>query len=60
MKLTAEEVSLVRRLGDCFSEFAELDEHHPDDVQDFKRAIHEAQRIIACRPSRRANPEVLR
>lgn len=59
-RLTSEERAVLASLGSAFNVFSRLGGHHPSDVEDFVRAIHEAQRIVACRPARRANPEVLR
>ena len=38
--------------------FMKLPEDHPDDTEDFRKAIHECQRIMAYRFARRAAPGV--
>ena len=41
-------------LGRAWSVFLELERLHPDELDEFRHTIHEAQRIITSRPVIRA------
>jgi hypothetical protein len=49
--LSQEESDLVRKLGECFSDFTKLPVLHPADEDEFMRAIHAAQNIVLARPA---------
>lgn len=51
--LTDEEQNLVDALGNVWNKFLELPNEHPCDNQEFCTIIHQAQRMIECRPVRR-------
>lgn len=44
------EKATLHHLAEAWNSFIELDSLHPDDREDFKIAIHQAQRIIMSRP----------
>jgi hypothetical protein len=54
---TADERRVLDALADAWNAFTFLDGRHPDDRDDFRRAIHAAQALIACRIAQRADPE---
>lgn len=54
--LTPEEEALLVKTGQVWNEFCTLPDSAPSDVDDFYRALHELQRIIAVRAVRRAAP----
>jgi len=56
--LTGEEAQILYSLADAWNRFVALDKKHPDDNDDFRRAIHQAQQLIAMRVARRVDPEV--
>ena len=58
MKLSEQELAVLNSLASAFNEFVKLDGHHPSDKEEFKRAIHVAQGIIACRVAKRVDPDV--
>lgn len=43
-------------LRNAWNKFVALEQSHPDDIPDFRRAIHECQRIMATRQMRRLYP----
>jgi hypothetical protein len=49
--LSPEEQDLVKKLGECFSDFTKLPVLHPADEDEFMRAIHAAQNIVLARPA---------
>lgn len=54
--LTQEETRVLHLLASAWNEFERLDKKHPDDNDDFRRAIHQAQQLIALRVARRVDP----
>ncbi len=54
---TEKEKIILSHLANAWNEFVELKEEHPYDAHEFCRAIHDAQKIIALRVARRADPE---
>lgn len=44
-------------LVEAWNYFVKLSPTHPDDTDDFRRAIHECQRIIGVRQLRRIDPD---
>jgi len=54
--LTEEETRILHLLANAWNEYVRLDKKHPDDNDDFKRAIHQAQQLIALRVARRVDP----
>ena len=55
--LTGQEEAVMNALIRAWNQFLELEQSHPDDLVDFKDAIHEAQRILAMRVVRRDHPD---
>jgi len=51
--LTAYEHRVLNNLADAWNTFLKLETLHPDEQTDFRHAIHEAQRNIMARPTRR-------
>lgn len=52
-----QETIVLDSLTEAWNAFVLLKSTHPDDMPDFRRAIHECQRIIAVRQLRRINPD---
>jgi hypothetical protein len=52
------ESEILGALRTAWNRFVGLAQTHGDDIPDFRRAIHECQRIIATRQMRRINPEL--
>ena len=48
--LDINESTILDILAEAWNQFTELDVIHPQHSEDFCRAIHEAQRIVMCRP----------
>ena len=44
-------------LAIAWNNFVKLEPSHTDDVTDFRRSIHECQRIMAVRQLRRTDPD---
>lgn len=55
--LTEKEQLIMDGLVKAWNEFAALDDHQGDDLRDFRKIIHEGQRILAVRAMRRHYPE---
>lgn len=51
------EQKILDNLADAWNRFIKLPQTHGDDVPDFRRALHECQRIMATRQMRRINPD---
>lgn len=58
VKLTPEEMELLKKLGECYNMYCSLDKRSEADNNEFVDALHRLQQIIALRVARRANPEV--
>lgn len=56
--LTPDEKEILDRLAKAWNLFARLEENHPSDVEEFAKAIHDAQKIIALRVARRIDPDI--
>jgi hypothetical protein len=56
--ITEAEKQALGRLAESWNQFALLEDGHPDDLSEFRQAIHVCQNIIACRVARRADPDV--
>lgn len=54
------ECAVLDALADAWNRFMELPVVHADDQEEFKRAIHAAQCIVAYRVARRVDPGVWR
>lgn len=48
--LNCDELSVVDHLATAWNEFLALEELHTDDVHEFRKAIHDAQKIVMARP----------
>jgi hypothetical protein len=51
--LSEAEKEVVLKLADCWNLFIQLPVEHGDDNDEFRRAIHDAQKTILGRPGRR-------
>jgi len=51
--LTLHEASILSDLAEAWNRYTLLPDHGPDDVNDFKKAVHDAQRIVLARTGRR-------
>lgn len=58
VKLSEEEKGVLQLLGQAWVIFYHLDKKHPSDEQEFLKAIHQAQQLIAMRVARRVDPDV--
>lgn len=57
-RLSAEEMDVLSHLAAAWNVFSALPPpSFPDDKDDFRRAIHAAQHLVAFRVARRVNPE---
>jgi len=52
-----EDIVVREALVTAWNHFVKLEPTHPDDIDDFRRAIHECQRIMGIRQLRRCDPE---
>lgn len=53
----ASDERILQHLADAGNEFVATRQTHPDDLPDFRRAIHAAERILAVRRMRRIDPD---
>ena len=60
MELTGDEAAVLVALGEVWNAFCLLPVQHPADAEEFMRAIHAAQNIVAARVAVRTDPEVMR
>jgi hypothetical protein len=51
--LSLQEESVVRSLACAWNSFLELPVEHADDINEFRRLIHQAQEKVLARPARR-------
>lgn len=51
------EQEVLDNLVGAWNSFVKLSQTHGDDMPDFRRAIHECQRIMAVRELRRSDPD---
>lgn len=54
--IEAADERILQHLADAGNEFVATKQTHPDDLPDFRRAIHAAERILAARRMRRIDP----
>lgn len=57
-ELTQQESLVLTHLSDAWNCFAALSEGHPSDQEEFAKAIHAAESIIACRVAKRVDPDM--
>lgn len=53
--ITDKETAIMSALSEAWNMFAEMDAAHPDNIEDFRRGIHQCQSVIAVRIVRRNN-----
>ena len=53
-----DELPVLESLVSAWNQFVNLPDHRFDDLVDFRRAIHEAERILAVRAIRRVRPDI--
>lgn len=58
--LTRQELQVAEALVQAWNGFTQLENLHPDHVADFRRAIHDCQRILASRVTARTFPKYWR
>lgn len=51
MKMTKEEQEIIDKLADAYNLFIELSIIHSRHQEEFMHKIHDAQRIVLCRPA---------
>jgi hypothetical protein len=56
--LTSDEQEILNYLANAYRLFVKLDAKHPDDDNEFREAIHAAQKMIALRVARRVDPQI--
>ena len=57
MKITDEESQVLKKIGEAYKAFMELEQQHPDDLRDFVNGVHIMQGLIMQRIARRVDPE---
>jgi hypothetical protein len=55
--LTVNESNVLRQLAEAWNQYIELPEVHPQDRDEFMRAIHAAQNIVLARPATKIEME---
>ena len=56
--LNGSEKAVLEHLAKAYNTFCTLDLVHPDEGNEFRAAIHQAQYLIARRVARRVDPEI--
>jgi hypothetical protein len=56
--LTENEIHLIQMLGDAYSCFVSLGDHHPDECSEFATKIHDLQRHVMARSAEREYPTI--
>lgn len=56
--LTENEKRVLQSLADAWNVFVGLGKQHPDDIDEFRRAIHAAEQLVAVRVARRIDPAI--
>ncbi len=51
--LTMHEASILFDLAEAWNKYTLLPNHPPKEIDDFRKAVHDAQRIVLARPGRR-------
>ncbi|HDZ73183.1 MAG TPA: hypothetical protein ENH55_10470 [Aurantimonas coralicida] len=52
--MTRDEGAILSHLTSAWDAFVALTDHHPDDIEDFRRRIHALQDQLMARPTRRS------
>ena len=55
--LTMHEAHVLFDLAEAWNKYRLLPDHPPDDIDDFRKAVHDAQRIVLARTGRRQLPD---
>lgn len=55
--MTPAEREVLGFLSEAYNKFVRLPSQHPMEADEFCRAIHVAQGILACRVARKADPD---
>jgi hypothetical protein len=56
--LTEAEFALLDLLRDAHNAFAQLPEHHPNELREWAADLHHLQQRIMCRAARRSYPDI--
>lgn len=56
--LTSKEKEILKHLVEAWQLYVSLDKKHPDDDNEFRTAIHDAQKMMALRVARRVDPTI--
>lgn len=56
-KVLEDEKFISDCLVDIWNKFVNLKQTHPSDIEDFKRGVHELEKVIGMRELRRLMPE---
>jgi hypothetical protein len=56
--LTDDEKLCLKCLADAWELFSKLSSKHPDDDNEFRSAIHDAQKMVALRVARRVDTDI--
>jgi hypothetical protein len=57
VRLTAQELDVLNKIGDAFRAFDALEDYHPSDRDEFVLHVHAMGRIVLARSAIRAHPE---
>ena len=52
------EEQILKKLEDCWNEFAELQQQHPSEIDDFISGIHKCQYVLGMRFARDSRPDL--
>jgi len=52
------EEEILKKLADCWNEFAELKQQHPSETDDFLNGIHKCQYVLGMRFTRDSKPDL--
>lgn len=58
MKTLKKEEQILKKLADCWNEFAELKQQHPSERDDFLNGIHKCQYVLSMRFARYSRPDL--
>lgn len=56
--LTPHEKRIIDSISDIWNDFVNLPSYKYDDVTDFRQSLHNLQRIVMSRSTRREHPEL--
>ncbi len=57
---TEKELEILGKLEDAHNLYVELEQTHPSDIKDWANSIHDLQKLIAIRTTRRDYPSIFK